>query len=127
VRPINKIIIHCSASDLPGQDRDVIRQWHLARGFSDIGYHNLILSDGTVQQGRSLEKVGAHCEGENHDSIGICLVGLYFFKDVQYTSLRLLVKAYQLRFGPLTVHPHNEFNKGKTCPVFDVTKVLSEA
>jgi hypothetical protein len=37
-REINKIIVHCSATR-EGQDIsvDTIRDWHLKRGWSDIG------------------------------------------------------------------------------------------
>ena len=35
MRKINKIIIHCSASDFGNAQR--VREWHLERGWSDIG------------------------------------------------------------------------------------------
>lgn len=124
MRSIKKIIIHCSASDMPGQDRWVIREWHLARGFKDIGYHYLILKAGEIQKGRPVASVGAHCEGQNHDSIGICLVGLREFNERQFESLYHLVREYRLRFPGITVHPHNEFNKNKECPVFDIDEAL---
>lgn len=48
IRSINETIVHCSAT-AEGKDFTVaqIRQWHLARGFSDIGYHYVIYRDGT--------------------------------------------------------------------------------
>lgn len=52
-----------------------IREWHLARGFSDIGYHFVIWRDGHIETGRPLERIGAHARGHNSDSIGVCLVG----------------------------------------------------
>jgi N-acetylmuramoyl-L-alanine amidase len=39
-----------------------------------IGYHYLILPDGTLQKGRPEHCIGAHTRGHN-DAIGICLVG----------------------------------------------------
>lgn len=82
MRPINKIVHHCSATR-PGSrvDAKVIRGWHVApkarggRGWKDIGYHFVILPDGTVETGRALEKIGAHVAGFNTGSIGICWVG----------------------------------------------------
>ena len=44
-------------------------------GWSDIGYHYLIKLDGTVQEGRPINKIGAHVGGHNRDSIGIAYVG----------------------------------------------------
>lgn len=70
------IIIHCSATR-EGQDikAKTIKQWHKARGFSDIGYHYIIDLDGTIEKGRDESLVGAHCIGKNAISIGICYVG----------------------------------------------------
>ena len=70
------IIIHCSATR-EGQDikAKTIKQWHLQRGFADIGYHYIIDLDGTIEKGRDESLVGAHCIGKNAISIGICYVG----------------------------------------------------
>ena len=40
---LKKAIIHCSATP-EGRDVDIedIRQWHLARGWRDVGYHFVI-------------------------------------------------------------------------------------
>lgn len=69
-RRIDKIILHCSATP-EGKDYTVaqIRQWHLAHGFSDIGYH------GSIHEGRSIAKVGAHTTGQNAHSIGFSYIG----------------------------------------------------
>jgi N-acetylmuramoyl-L-alanine amidase len=47
----------------------------LDRGWSDIGYHFLIYLDGSLHEGRPIERVGAHCKGHNEGSIGIAYVG----------------------------------------------------
>ena len=62
MRKINKIILHCSATeaDKPFTAAD-IRKWHKARGFADIGYHFIVDLDGTIEPGRPVEQVGAHC------------------------------------------------------------------
>ena len=53
MRKINQIIIHCSATPEGRNDTSKdIRRWHLARGFKDIGYHYIILLDGTIELGR---------------------------------------------------------------------------
>ena len=76
MRKINKIIIHCTATpeNRPHDVADITR-WHLARGFNTIGYHYLIHIDGRIEKGRPIEKQGAHCSGQNRNSIGICYVG----------------------------------------------------
>lgn len=110
----------------------MIKGWHLQRGWSDIGYHWFIKFDGTVEAGRPEEKAGAHCSGENHDSIGVCLAGLKLedFTEKQFASLRRLLDELNERYGrkgraPLKVFPHNHYNPGKSCPVFDLEAVLA--
>ena len=80
---IDSIIIHCSATKA-GQDfkaKDIDRM-HRARGFSQIGYHFVVDLDGTIEEGRSLQIEGAHCNTKgssdlsyNKHSIGICYIG----------------------------------------------------
>lgn len=76
MRTINEIIIHCSATR-EGQDFSVkdIDRWHKQRVFLMVGYHYIIRLDGTIEQGRPLEMIGAHCTGHNAHSIGICYIG----------------------------------------------------
>jgi N-acetylmuramoyl-L-alanine amidase len=75
-RSVDLIVIHCSATR-ESQDyteKDLLRD-HRARGFSKIGYHRYIRKDGTVIVGRDFSEVGAHVEGHNAHSIGICYEG----------------------------------------------------
>lgn len=69
-------VYHCSASR-PGSKTtvDTIRSGHKARGFNDIGYHFIVDLDGTVHKGRDITRAGAHAEGYNSNSIGICYIG----------------------------------------------------
>ena len=76
MRTIREIILHCSATR-EGQDFTVqdIDRWHRQRGFLRIGYHYVFYRNGTIHIGRTLEEVGAHCQGHNRSSIGICYIG----------------------------------------------------
>jgi hypothetical protein len=69
-------VVHCTATP-EGKPFDVkaIDRMHRQRGFNGIGYNRLILLDGTVQQGRPDDAVGAHVQGYNSISIGISYVG----------------------------------------------------
>ena len=76
MRQIKYIIIHCSAT-AEGKDfgaKDIDR-WHRARGWNGIGYHYVIRLDGTIEKGRDVSKVGAHCAGVNSISVGVCYIG----------------------------------------------------
>lgn len=91
------IIVHCSDSAW-GTEKD-INDWHVQRGFTEIGYNWVILNqyptytslkankpvienDGKLVGGRDLDKDGdhdeedgAHCLGYNKISLGVCLIG----------------------------------------------------
>ena len=130
MRKINKIIIHCSATP-EGREHDVadIRRWHLKRGFNDIGYHYLIHIDGTIEEGRPINKQGAHCSGQNRGSIGLCYVGgmskdMKKAKDTrtqaQKDSLIKLMHELIYKYNKdMTIHGHNEY-ANKACPSFNV-------
>lgn len=130
MRYINEIIIHCSATKegLSFNANDIDR-WHKQRGFKRIGYHYVILLDGTIQQGRELEAVGAHCSGHNAHSIGICCVGGLDSKgkpkdtrtNQQKAALWSLLNKLCVKFPEATIHGHNEF-ANKSCPCWDVQK-----
>lgn len=139
MREIKEIIVHCSASEFGNVDR--IREWHTSapRNWSDIGYHYVInngvvhkgeavgtsVEDGFIEEGRELNRVGAHCRGHNRGSIGICLIGDKEFTAKQMQALRDLVKGLQDQFGlsDKDVHGHYEYSS-KTCPNFDVAEAL---
>ena len=137
MRKINEIILHCSATP-EGKDYTVetIRQWHLKRNFNDIGYHYVIYRDGSVNDGRPIEKAGAHTTGHNSHSIGICYIGgcakdgktakdtrTDEQKKALYELCRELIKKYNLKEG--SVHGHYEF-ANKACPSFKVDEWIKE-
>lgn len=128
MRKINKVIIHCSATP-EGRDTTIqdIDEWHKARGFKKIGYHYVIYIDGSIHKGRDENEIGAHCTGQNSNSIGICYIG-GMTKDnktpkdtrtyAQKQSLLKLLKTLKLKYPEATVHGHREF-AAKACPCFD--------
>ena len=76
MRTIKELIVHCSATP-EGKDFTVadIDHWHKARGFRCIGYHYVVYRDGSIHKGRPDSDIGAHCQGHNATSIGICYIG----------------------------------------------------
>ncbi len=133
MRQINRIIIHCTATP-EGRHHTVadVRKWHIAQGWKDIGYHFLIQLDGQVSEGRPIEQVGAHVKGHNSDSIGVVYVGgcdknmkpKDTRTEAQKLALRDLVGLLKKKYPHSTVHGHNEFDKGKACPSFNVQTEL---
>lgn len=133
-RNINELIVHCSATpEGKSFTTDDIKKWHLARGFSDIGYHYVIYLDGSVHAGRSIDKIGAHCTNHNSHSIGICYIG-GVAKDgktpkdtrtaAQKESLVKLLKDLLVLYPKASIHGHRDF-ANKACPSFDATKEYS--
>lgn len=131
------IAIHCSATR-PSQNIGVedIRKWHKAKGWSDVGYHYVITRKGQVQKGRAEKAVGAHVEGYNSRSIGICLVGGVSeadftkpennFLPTQFVMLRALLDELLKRYPGAVIQGHRDFpNVHKACPSFDVKEWLS--
>ena len=129
MRAINKIIIHCTATP-EGRNVTVaeVTRWHKEKGYRTIGYHYLIGLNGEVWRGRAEAEVGAHCEGENTNSIGVCYVGGLTkngkqAKDTrtpeQRDALAKLVKELKVKYPLAKVHGHREF-ANKECPSFDV-------
>lgn len=128
-RVVKRVFIHCSASDNPDHDDiSVIRRWHVeGNGWKDVAYHSFIKKDGTVQQGRDLEKTPAAQAGHNKNTIATCLHGLDVdqFTDEQKNSLFAYCEEINQAYGgDITFHGHKEVSN-KTCPVIDYVSILN--
>jgi len=131
MRLVKEIIIHCSATREGQQVTvDTIRDWHLDKGWNDIGYHFYIDLDGTINKGRDIDKMGAHCKGHNRNSIGICYCGgvetdVKTPKDTrtqeQKDSLLHVLKTLKAIYPGAVIYSHSEF-ANKACPSFDATE-----
>ena len=133
-RRINEIIIHCTATP-EGRDYTIeqIRKDHKARGFTDVGYNYVIYRDGTIHEGRDVNKIGAHCSNHNAHSIGISYVGGVENKSgvaydklnpkdtrtqQQQDALLNLLEALKMMYPMAKIYGHRDFAK-KACPSFD--------
>ena len=68
------VVHHTRSHDV---DIDIVRQWHQERGWDEVGYHFLIRSDGSVEEGCSLERAGCHARGRNQTHLGVALSGCF--------------------------------------------------
>lgn len=135
MRPISKLIVHCSATP-PDMDVGVaeIRRWHVeGNGWADIGYHWVIRRNGDLEAGRPEARQGAHCaaQGGNIASIGVCMVGGVRrqggklvvednFTPSQYDTLRKFVRDKVGTYPIDTILGHRDLDPGKACPSFSV-------
>ena len=142
MRNIKKIVVHCSATkegaDIRAKDIDAM---HKARGWSGIGYHFVILLDGSIEVGRPEEQQGAHVKGHNEDSIGVCMIGGLdsslkakdTFTKAQKETLAVLLVFLSKKYAGSEVFGHRDLspdlNKDgkitreewlKECPCFEV-------
>jgi len=126
-RDIDRVFLHCSASSRAEHGKvSVIREWHKARGWSDIGYHYFIPFGGELQVGRNIEKTPAAQKGHNTGTIAICLHGLHKhdFTLNQFETLQKLCKQINIAYNrEVTFHGHCEVST-KACPVFEYRNVL---
>lgn len=124
------IVIHCSASaPAVNADAAMIDRWHRQQGWQCIGYHYAIKRDGTVEDGREVDKIGAHTLDYNAVSVGICLSGgvdeaqnpQNNFTPEQFAALEKLLKELKIKYPSAVIQGHRDFPKvAKACPSFDV-------
>ena len=145
---MREIVVHCAAT-LPAwmagrplsEKRAEIRRWHTdpksrgGRGWKDIGYHWLVDRDGKVIAGRAETTIGAHVEGHNRGTLGICLIGGHgastndrfgdHFTAAQNAALRRLIREISGRTRITTISGHYQY-ANKACPGFRVDRWLKE-
>jgi N-acetyl-anhydromuramyl-L-alanine amidase AmpD len=149
-----KLTVHCTASRQGVYlTAAQIRKFHTdpkpkGMGWSDIGYHAIIRTDGTIEQGRADTVTGAHVGGFNTGNLGVALVGgldhngkaFNTFNYLQMNALYayILEKCEKYNIPLDSVCGHRDYspdlNKDgkitsnefiKECPCFDVREWLS--
>ncbi len=112
----SRVVIHHSASsDVSAAE---IHRWHLAKGWSGIAYHYLIRKSGQIELGRPADTIGAHTQGYNQDSIGICLTGNFMQETPaaeQITALRQLIYDIEKQYGNIEINRHRDLAP-TSCP-----------
>jgi N-acetylmuramoyl-L-alanine amidase len=114
-----KGVVYNSKDDLPTAVKN-----EKGNGWSDCGYHYIILLDGTIEKGREDATTGAHVAGHNSSSIGVCYIGGGNGEDTRTTaqkaSLVHLISVLRRIHTTAEVFGHRDF-KGvtKACPCFD--------
>ena len=139
--PVTEIILHCAdtrpewiAGRPIAEKVAEIRRWHVEeRGWRDIGYHWVIDRNGAVAPGRAETEIGAHVEGHNAGTVGICLVGGYGaraddpfgrnFTAAQKAAVLRLIGEIKERAPIRKVSGHNDY-AAKGCPGFRVAAFL---
>jgi len=121
----SKIIIHHSlTADGKTVSMDAIRYYHTkVKHWDAIGYHyliELVKLHYEIFTGRMMTERGAHCRGQNGDSLGICFVGNFDKEPPPEAQWKLglrFVKSLMTVFNiPVEqVYGHRHFAR-KSCP-----------
>ena len=136
MRTITLIVVHCSAVR-PDQTSSAkeIDIWHKARKtrgvpWKGIGYHFVVRRDGTIETGRPIEEPGAHVDGHNRHSIGICYEGgldmdgneVDTRTKEQVNALRMKIEELHRMFPKALIVGHHDLNPEKKCPCYDAVQ-----
>ena len=115
-----------------GSVEDVHRV-HLNQGYSGIGYHIYIRKDGSIWEGRPLDTVGAHAQGSNSISVGVCFEGNFEeeqMSDAQIQAGREVVAYLKDLYNISDVRGHREVNAtacpGKNFPFNKIASATTE-
>lgn len=135
MRSITLIVVHCSANRAGSALRlaDIDRH-HRSLGWKGCGYHYVIPTDGTLEEGRPEAEMGAHCRHHNRHSIGICYIGGLSADgtpadtrtEAQRATLRLLLASLHRRFPRALIVGHRDLDPLKACPCFDAAKEYAD-
>jgi len=153
-RRVDFIAVHCA--DTPNGKPFTIHdidKWHQERGFSRdpvwrakynhslfaVGYHYVIGVDGSITTGRHPDEIGAHVQGFNSRSIGICMIGRDKYTPRQWEALRGLYGVLRPSYKSAAWLGHRDFSPDKNgdgsitpdeymklCPGFSVKKWLED-
>lgn len=119
MRPIKRIIIHCTATRADRHfDPSDLEQSHRQRGFTQCGYHYYITTDGVTHDMRPIELQGAHAKGYNLSSIGIAYEGGLDSQgrpsdtrtSAQRIALRTLLTRLRLQFPQAKIMGHRDLS-----------------
>ncbi len=97
-----------------------IHEWHKSNGWSGIGYHFFVRKNGEIYRGRPLWALGAHVQGMNNCSIGICAEGDYHNRDrvmpeTQKQAIKELVTYLKGIYPEAKIVGHREIGDSN-CP-----------
>lgn len=112
----DEIILH--HAEAKSASVEEVNRWHLERGWTGIGYHFYIRKDGRIYRGRPEWAVGAHAQGHNSRSVGICVEGAYMTETMpkaQFDALVWLVREEMARYPGAKVLRHRDVNS-TDCP-----------
>lgn len=145
MRKINKIVIHCTATNPKNTIQSILNFWR-KKGWKSNGYHQIISHDGVTVRLMSDDLVGNGVKGHNSNSIHISYIGGIEKgkpKDTrteeQKLMLRVMIEEYLTKYPNAELLGHRDLSPDldkdgivephewiKSCPCFDVRQEYSD-
>ncbi|MGL4452822.1 MAG: N-acetylmuramoyl-L-alanine amidase [Sarcina sp.] len=133
-KPKQLVLHHIEASrensNIPVED---VHSWHLANGWSGIGYHFYINKKGEIFRGRPEEAIGAHAKGFNTGSLGVAVEGRYgseTMNSVQKEAVIKLSKYLRQKYDIDDIKGHGELMPtdcpGKNYPLDEIRNKIRQ-
>ena len=126
------IVLHHAASSRATVVQ--INQWHIGNGWSGIGYHFYVRKNGEIYRGRPIWAVGAHAQGSNSNSIGICAEGNFdaeTMPQAQEKAIKELLEYLKALYPKAQVKGHREVCAtgcpGKNYPLDEMKRFYNNA
>lgn len=152
MRNIKVAVIHCSATaegkNFKEKDLEAMHKLRFKKiGGKHIGYHHVILLDGTDIQTKDYDFIGQHVAGANSETVGIVYIGGLAKDgktpkdtrtDAQKKSIEHRLKELKKQFLALKIRGHRDYSPDldgdgvlepfefmKACPCFDARNEYS--
>jgi hypothetical protein len=116
-RPLSDIthltIHHTVSTTTP----EAIANYHISRGWPGIGYHYIIIDDGTIFQCNHLDTISYHSAYNNGFSVGVALMGNFMYTpptQEQLDSAHALVAYLKSNLDAEIVYPHRWMPRAAT-------------
>ena len=110
------VLHHAAATVCSARQIDL---WHKEKGWAGIGYHYFVRKNGDIYRGRPEWSIGAHVQGMNHCSIGICAEGNYdkeaTMPTTQKDAIVKLMKDILVRYPQAKIVGHRDIGSSD-CP-----------
>jgi len=135
MRTIKFIVVHCTATPVNTEIKNIQKYWKEQLGWKNAGYHYIIKRDGEVVQLQSEDTIANGVKGHNAESIHISYIG-GIDKFNQPIDNRTPAQKHAMfdkiislteKYPNAKVQGHRDFPfVAKACPSFDVKTWLSE-
>lgn len=112
----NYIVLHHAAANCTPMQTHIFHRD--TKGWAGIGYNFFVAKDGTIYEGRPIDKVGAHCSGYNSQSVGVCFEGNFETEEmpfVQKEAGKELLKYLRSYYPNAQLRRHSELD-ATACP-----------